>query len=204
MICACAQASEEGLRACKKFIDLILSGTLLRAGFVLESALVGLQKLTDGVPNGGVRPSAIGEVWYRMAMMCALTEVGAAVGASLAPMLVGVGTRGGVDAVEHAVEAALQAEEQNVTLVIDCENAFNDVSLDAVFTVVKEYMPQALPVAQWPHGAATPLHITEGTEPTLSQSAPRDPQDAVRAGDAGSSKEGFRGRATSPSAGISS
>ena len=73
MICACAQSSGDGLRAVLRFINLILSGTLPRASFLLSSVLVALQKVTDGVPDGGVRPIAIGEAWYRLAMLCALS-----------------------------------------------------------------------------------------------------------------------------------
>mgnify|MGYP001787467346 CR=1 FL=1 len=172
MICACVQASEEGLRATLRFVNLLLSGTLPRSGFVLDSVLVGLLKLTDGVPNGGVRPIAIGEAWYRLAMLCALTDVGAAVGAGLAPVQVGVGTRGGVDAVAHAIATALEADELNVACALDCENAFNTVSRDAVFAAVRSRMPRLLPVVQWAYGAATPLHVVgapPGTEPIMSQ-----------------------------------
>jgi hypothetical protein len=55
MICAAANATEDGLRAVLRFVNLILPGALPRDSFVLESSLVGLQK-----PGGGVRPIAIG------------------------------------------------------------------------------------------------------------------------------------------------
>jgi hypothetical protein len=172
MICACVQASEEGLRATLRFVNLILAGTLPRAAFILESVLVGLRKLTDGVPNGGVRPIAIGEAWYRLAMLCALADVGAAVGAGLAPMQVGVGTRGGVDAVAHAVSTALALDPLTVVAVLDCENAFNTVSREAVFLAVRDRMPGLLPVVQWAYGAGTPLHVVgapAGTAPIVSR-----------------------------------
>ena len=172
MICACAQSSGDGLRAVLRFINLILSGTLPRASFLLSSVLVALQKVTDGVPDGGVRPIAIGEAWYRLAMLCALSDVGGAVGAGLAPMQVGVGTRGGVDAVAHAIRTALAADPQSVACALDCRNAFNTVDRRAVFEAVRDSMPQLLPVVQWAYGAATPLHVVgsaPGTAPILSQ-----------------------------------
>jgi hypothetical protein len=128
MICACVQASEDGMRAALRFINLLRSGSLPRSSFVLESVMVGLLKPTDGAPNGSVRPIAIGEAWYRLAMLCALTDVGAAVGAGLAPVQEGVGTRGGVDAVAHAIATALEADPLAVACAVDCENAFNTVS----------------------------------------------------------------------------
>ena len=172
MICACVQSSGDGLRAALQFVNLILSGVLPRSSFLLGSVLVGLQKVTDGVPDGGVRPIAIGEAWYRMAMLCALSDLGHAVGASLAPMQVGVGTNGGVDAVAHAVATALHADPQSVACALDCRNAFNTVDRGAVFSAVRERMPQLLPVVQWAYGAATPLHVVgaaPGTPPIMSQ-----------------------------------
>ena len=172
MICACVQSSEDGFRAALRFVNLILSGTLPRVSFILGSVLVGLQKVTDGVPDGGVRPIAIGEAWYRLAMLCALSDVGASVGASLAPMQVGVGTNGGVDAVAHAIATALEADPQSVACALDCRNAFNTVDRTAVFLAVRDRMPQLLPVVQWAYGAATPLHIVgaaPGTAPVMSQ-----------------------------------
>lgn len=172
MICACVQSSDDGLRAVLRFTNLILSGTLPRSSFILGSVLVALQKVTDGVPNGGVRPIAIGEAWYRLAMLCALSDVGATVGAGLAPMQVGVGTRGGVDAVAHAIRTALAADPQSVACALDCSNAFNTVDRRAVFEAVRDSMPQLLPVVQWAYGAATPLHVVgavPGTEPIMSQ-----------------------------------
>ena len=167
MICAAAYATEDGLRAVLRFVNLILAGALPRDSFILRSSLVGLQK-----PGGGVRPIAIGEAWYRLAMLCALTEVGSEVGASLAPLQVGVGTRGGVDAVAHAISTALAADPQSVLLSVDMANAFNTVSRDAVLGAVRERMPQLLPVVQWAYGSPSALHVVsapEGTEPVLSR-----------------------------------
>ena len=167
MIVVVAQASQNGLRAVLRFVNLILGAKLPREGFILESALVGLQK-----PTGGVRPIAIGEAWYRLAMLCALADAGALVGRSLAPLQVGVGSRGGVDAVAHAVSTALAVDPLNVVLSVDMANAFNTVNREAVFAAVQDRMPRLLPVVQWAYGAPSALHIVgapEDTEPVLSQ-----------------------------------
>ena len=101
------RVSSEGRRAVLQFVNLILSGKLPRSCFLLESLLVGLEKTKDEVPTGDVRPIAIGEVWYRLAMICALVQKGHEVGAALGYKQVGVATKGGVDAVAHAVVTAL-------------------------------------------------------------------------------------------------
>lgn len=166
------RVSSEGRRAVLQFINLILSGKLPRNCFLLESLLVGLAKLKDGVPSGDVRPIAIGEVWYRLAMICALVQKGHEIGRSLGPLQVGVGTKGGVDAVAHAVVTALESDRHNVALSVDCENAFNTLDRSAMFAAVKARMPELLPVVQWAYGAGTPLHIVgapAGTAPIWSQ-----------------------------------
>jgi len=76
---------------------------------------------------------------------------------------------------------ALESNEQNVALSIDCENAFNTLDRAAMFAAVKEYMPELLPVVQWAYGAATPLHVVgapPGTAPIWSSRG-------VRQGDPG-------------------
>jgi hypothetical protein len=166
------RVSGEGRRAVLQFINLILSGALPRTCFLLESLLVGLAKTKDGVPTGDVRPIAIGEVWYRLAMICALVQKGHEVGVALGYLQVGVGTKGGVDAVAHAVVTALESDEENVALSVDCENAFNTLDRSAMFAAVKARMPELLPVVQWAYGAGTPLHIVgapAGTAPIWSQ-----------------------------------
>lgn len=168
------QVSSEGRRAVLKFLNLILSGTLPRSSFLLESLLVGLAKLREGIPTGDVRPIAIGEVWYRLSMICALVQKGSEIGAALAQdgLQVGVGTRGGVEAVAHAVVTALETDDQNVALAVDCQNAFNTLDRSAMFAAVKARMPELLPVVQWAYGAGTPLHIVgapAGTAPIWSQ-----------------------------------
>ena len=82
------RVSSEGRRAVLQFVNLILSGKLPRSCFLLESLLVGLEKTKDGVPTGDVRPIAIGEVWYRLAMICALVQKGHEVGVALGLSLI--------------------------------------------------------------------------------------------------------------------
>lgn len=167
MIFAAANGSTSGFSATLAFVNLILSGTMSREGFLLESSLIGLQK-----PEGGIRPIAIGEAWYRVAMHCALAAAGREAGVALAPLQVGVGTSGGVDAIAHAVTSALASDPDNVVMSVDMRNAFNTVSRAAVFAAVKEHVPTLLPVVQWAYGAPSALHLVgapEGMEPLSSQ-----------------------------------
>ena len=147
-ILVAVQVSSEGRRAVLQFINLILAGKLPWSCFLLKSLLVGLEKMQDGAPTGGVRPIAMGEVWYRIAMISALVQKGYEVGLHLGHLQVGVGTKGGVDAVAHAVVTALESDDENIALSIDCENAFNTLDRSVMFAAVEEHMPELLPVVQ--------------------------------------------------------
>jgi hypothetical protein len=169
-ILAATKASSEAFSATLAFINLILSGKLPRHASLLDSSLIGLQK-----PDNGVRPIAVGEVWCRLAGLCALTACVDA-GAALAPLQLAVGISGGVEAAIHAVKAALAEDPQAALLTIDMANAFNSVDRAAVFAAVKQRVPCMLPYVQWSYGAATDLHIVgapEGSPPIKSTTGVR-------------------------------
>ncbi|MEL6449579.1 MAG: reverse transcriptase domain-containing protein [Pseudomonadota bacterium] len=171
MIVAAATASADCTRAVVTMVNLILSGKLPRDCFLLDSTLVGTQK-----PAGGIRPIAIGEAWYRFAMLCALVAVGRDIGMALAPLQVGVGTSGGVEAVAHAVRNALDTDPDHIALSLDIQNAFNSVCRKAVLQEVRAHAPSLLPVVQWAYGKPTNLHVLgapDGTPPILSQTGVR-------------------------------
>ena len=165
MICAACQSSDAATRATLGVVNLILSGELPRESYLLDGLLIGLEK-----PNGGVRPIAISEAWYRFAGVCALRVYGREIGVGLAPLQVGVGTRGGTETVVHALSAAIA--EGMAVFSVDMKNAFNSIDRAAVFAAVKARAPALLPVVQWVYGEATALHIVgapEGTAPVMSQ-----------------------------------
>ena len=152
-IVAAAEVSDETCGAILEFINLMLSGKLPRHGALLDSALIGLMK-----PNDDVRPIAIGEVWYRLAASCALAAIGHA-GADLAPLQLGAGVKGGVEAACHAVKAALESDPDIMALHMDVKNAFNALGRNAILAAVKRVRPELLPFVQWAYGAATNLVV---------------------------------------------
>jgi hypothetical protein len=60
-------------------------------------------------PSGGVRPIAVGKVWYRGAALCALAAC-PNTGRSLVPLQVAVGVPGGSQIVGHAIRAGMSAD----------------------------------------------------------------------------------------------
>ena len=60
--------------------------------------------------GGGVRPIAVGSVWRRLAIKCALSMVLERVKGLLHPQQLGVGVKGGVEAAIHSVRCCQIAE----------------------------------------------------------------------------------------------
>ena len=81
MIRAACQSSDGAFDDTLELVNLILSGELAWEAFLLDSLLIGLEKL-----GGGVRPIAISETWCRLAGVCALRTHGRGIGAGLVPV----------------------------------------------------------------------------------------------------------------------
>ena len=77
-----ATAPAELQEATLDVVNVNLSGAVPRHPTLLDSALIGLKK-----PDRGVRPIAIGEVWYRVAALCALQ---AYAGGAMEPLQLGM------------------------------------------------------------------------------------------------------------------
>jgi hypothetical protein len=141
-----------------EFINLLLRGELPRCESLLDSRLIALSKpRTDGRPPG-VRPIAVGEVWLRLASLCALAKV-SHVGASLAPLQLGVGVRGGCQALGHAMRAGAMAEDDIVTLQVDLANAFNTFSRAEMLEEVSVRCPELSRFAWYLYGSPSQLWI---------------------------------------------
>ena len=157
-IAAGAKADAAAFDGTVKVVNLILSGELPRHSSLLDSSLIGLAR-----PDGGVRSIAVGEVWYRLAALCALNTC-SGLGAGLAPLQLGVGVSGGAEAVAHAVQAALAADPEAVVLSMDFRNAFNCLDRTKLLAAVKADAPQLLPFVQWAYGAPSDLHVVGAPE----------------------------------------
>ena len=72
---------------------------------------------------------AVGEVWLRLASLCALAKM-SPVGTALAPHQLGVGVSGGSQSLGHAMRVGLHTDEGMVSLQVDLTNAFNTFSRD--------------------------------------------------------------------------
>jgi Reverse transcriptase (RNA-dependent DNA polymerase) len=154
--------------AALSLINAIISGNLPHLPEVLDSTLIALQK--PGA-NGGVRPIAIGEVWLRLAGLCAMASCPGA-GQALAPLQLGVGVRGGSQIIGHALSSGISADPDCVTVQLDYRNAFNSLSRTHMLEAIGKHQPSLLPFAQWSYCRASRLHISgapPGTLPIMSE-----------------------------------
>jgi hypothetical protein len=134
---------------------------------LLDSTLIGLEK----PDNRGLRPIAIGEVWFRLAGLCAMAACPGA-GAALAPLQLGVGVKGGSQIIGHALRTGIETDPDCVTLQMDFQNAFNTVSRSAMLAAVAERQPGLLPFAIWGYQQPSRLLVDgapEGEAPIMSE-----------------------------------
>jgi hypothetical protein len=176
--------SEAAFDATLSFVNAMLSGDLPHCPNLLASRLIALDKRKGtGGANGelSLRPIAIGEVWVRLAGLCAL-QAGAHPGASLAPLQLGVGVRGGAQILGHALRAGTEMPGM-LTLQVDITNAFNTVSRTAVLAQVAERHPRLLPFARWAYGQPSHLYTDSLSEDLQRQGLELQSQTGVRQGD---------------------
>jgi hypothetical protein len=170
---AVALADPEAFSAILWLMNALVSGALPHVQELLDSALIGTQK-----PGGGVRPIAIGDVWLRLASRCAMAAC-PDIGPGLAPLQLGVGTRGGPQVLAQALKAGMEADPDCVTVKVDVRNAFNSVRRERVLSAVAELAPTLLPFAWWTYRQHSRLFVRGAPE----GAAPLSSQRGVRQGD---------------------
>ena len=92
---------------------------------LLASMLIGIPK-----PDGGTRPIAMGEVFYRIAATMAVHEVARDIGAKLSPQQLGVGVKDGPTVAALILQSLLAPHDDAITesgFALDISNAFNSI-----------------------------------------------------------------------------
>jgi hypothetical protein len=130
-------------------------GTAPGAAMLCTSRLTPLLK-----PDGGVRPIAVGELFYRLATKAILKA--AFKPDFLLPNQLGVGSKGGVEPIVRAVERSLdgslpQAYTHLVSL--DFSNAFNTADRLDIAASLRAHAPGTYRLAKWAYNGSTDLLI---------------------------------------------
>ena len=118
--------------------------------------------------DGGIRPIAVGLTLRRLVSKVACTKAVEKCRPILAPRQLGVGVRGGAEAVAHAARRYLAEMSPDQVLVkLDFINAFNSVRRDAVLEAVALHVPELLAFTASAYGAPSLLQF--GDEQILSE-----------------------------------
>ena len=109
--------------------------------------------------DNGLRPIAVGSILPRLVSKCFATALADRAAAYLSPHQLGVGVRGGCEAVTHAVRQAVEENPSSWVLQCDLVNAFNVVDRTFMLEAVAEHFPECLPWASTCYGQASHLQF---------------------------------------------
>ena len=133
------------LLALRLLTDMIRQGTAPGRALLCASRLIALEK-----PTGGIRPIAIGDLLYRVAMKAILTSHFRP--EMLLPCQLGVKSVGGVEPAIFLLEEAITgANKQNYKRIasLDLTNAFNSIGRTAISAAVARYAPTLYRATKW-------------------------------------------------------
>ena len=105
--------------------------------------LCGATLLASRKKNGGHRPIAVGEVLRRLVSKCLATHTRHLALTIQSPLQLGVGVKGGCEAIVHAVTQLLSPtlDNNHWTLLLDFSNAFNSINREAMFIEFRRKLP---------------------------------------------------------------
>ncbi len=114
--------------------------------------------------NGGIRPIAVGELFYRIAMKSILKQLRNRNDNDLLRNQHGVGTPGGVEAIILRCQQTIYNQQDNNNTyhgigLIDIQNAFNTMKRDFILDAIRQHSPRFEKCFKWAYGESTPLII---------------------------------------------
>ena len=134
---ATASPSSPVLLALRLLADIIRQGTAPGPDLLCASRLIGLEK-----PDGGVRPIAVGDLLYRVALK-AILRTSFRPG-MLLPSQLGVSSPGGVEPAVFLLEEAISGPNKagiREIASLDLSNAFNSIDRASIAAAVARYAP---------------------------------------------------------------
>ena len=138
--CPSPDQANQVLVALTKFVNCLASG---RAPSVVTPHLCGATLLASKKQKGGHRPIAVGEVLRRLVSKCLVTLSHRQGLRLLSPLQLGVGVKGGCEAIVHATNHLMTSlhDKDCWTLLLDFSNAFNSISRQAMFVEFRRHLP---------------------------------------------------------------
>ena len=147
------------MAALTKFVNVVAEGKLPSemASFFCGATIHAANKKVAGT----FRPIAVGEVFRRLVAKCLAFGLGPQAATFLEPRQLGVKTRGGTEAIIHAVQAVLSdpllPSNSKWVIQVDFRNAFNTIDRSALLEEVRKRLPGLSAFAEWCYGAGSRL-----------------------------------------------
>ena len=138
--CPSTDNANQLLSSLTRFANLLAAG---QAPPTNTPHLCGATLLDCRKKNVGHHPIAVGEVLSRLVSKCLAFQTRPAILSILSPLQLGVGVRGGCEAIVHAVSKLLASgpADQCHTLLLDFSNAFNSVNRKAMIAEFLRHIP---------------------------------------------------------------
>ena len=153
-------------------INIIAAG---RAPPDLAPHLCGANLFAANKKLGGHRPIAVGETLRRWASKCLARKAFEDTREHLAPHQLGVGVKGGCEALIHAANKILSDDsiplENKWVLQVDMENAFNSISREAMLEETRHYCPKLSAWVEYCYGNSS--HLFFGAHRLCSSTGPQ-------------------------------
>jgi len=125
------------------FCNMVLAGGIPHE---VRPSFFGATLLPFSKKDGGIRPIAVGLTLRRLVAKAANSAVISLCSPYLKPYQLGVGTKGGAEALVHASRRYLDAMSEDRAFVkLDFSNAFNSIRRDNMFEAVANTCPGLLP-----------------------------------------------------------
>ena len=114
---------------------------------------------------GGHRPIAVGETLRRWAAKCVAKKATSETASYLSPLQLGVGVKGGAEAIIHAANALFHnndiPDDDKWTLQVDFANAFNGISRETMLKEIHQHCPKAAAWADFCYGSHSHLFFSQ-------------------------------------------
>jgi hypothetical protein len=140
-----------------EFCNLVLAGGVPED---VRPAFFGASLFPFAKKDGGIRPIAVGLTLRRLVAKVANSRALQSCTSLLAPTQLGVGAKGGAEALTHAARRYLQSMGGDRAFVkLDFSNAFNSVRRDSVMEAVATHRPDLLAFTESAYGSPSQLWV---------------------------------------------
>ena len=125
--------------------------------------LIPLDKGSDKEGNPGVRPIGIGEILRRIVGKVVVRSTREDIIAAAGPLQTCAGLKSGIEASIHAMRIIFECDETEALLLVDAENAFNNLNRKAAIHNIKQLCPPFHRFLSNTYQIPAELHLNDNT-----------------------------------------